>query len=370
MTETTSRQTWSSSDALRVIILTLGAIVLLLFLWYARALFLTMFLGVIFGLALARATDHLERFRIRRSIGAPLVMLVVIGGLVGLIAFTAPRLREQTRDLSRELPKALQTIEKKLGLGPGTVAAAAQSSPPPQQERQREGEQPQQGTAKHVVARESRTIGRMLFPVISTTVEAIAGLLIVIFIAIYIGVDPGTYRDGILHLVPHQHRRKGKEVVAELDATLRGWLIARLTAVVIIGAITAGALAVLGVKAALALGVIAGLLEFVPFFGPVIAAIPAIGVALTDSPQKAFYVVLLYILIQQIEGNLLTPLLLKKRLDVPPVLTIVAVSALGIVFGVLGMLVAEPLAAATMVLVKMLYVRDVVGDKVKIPEVT
>lgn len=347
---------------------------LLLFLWYARALFLTMFLGIIFGLALARAADRLERLRIRRSIGAPLVMLVVIGGLVGLIAFMAPRLREQTRDLSRELPKALQTIEKKLGLSAGTLSAAAQPAQPPPQQGQLaqpgQGEQKQQGTMQHLVARESRTVARMLFPVISSTAGALAGLLIVIFIAIYIGVDPGTYRDGILHLVPHEHRGKAKEVLAELDVTLREWLIARLIAVVIIGAVTAGALAALGVKAALALGVIAGLLEFVPYFGPVIAAIPAIGVALIDSPQKAFYVVLLYILIQQIEGDLLTPLLLKKRLDVPPVLTIVAVSALGIVFGVLGMLVAEPIAAATMVLVKMLYVRDVVGDVVKIPEVS
>lgn len=376
MTEPASRQAWSVPNALKVIFLTLGAIVLLLFLWYARALFLTSLLGVIFGLALASAADRLEKYRIRRSIGAPLLALLVIGSLVGLLSFVGPRLREQTRDLSKELPKVLETIEKKLGLGAGTVTAAAPVQPTPQQgaggqateAKKGDPAKKPQGMMQQLVAREGRTVGRLLFPVISTTAEALAGLLILIFIAIYIGVDPVTYRKGILHLVPHSHRARGREVLAEMDVTLRGWLTARLMAVVIIGAITAGALAALGVKGALALGVIAGLLEFVPFFGPIIAAVPAIGVALLDSPQKALYVVILYVFIQQIEGNLLTPMLLKKRLDVPPVLTIVAVSALGVVFGVLGMLTAEPIAAATMVLVKMLYVRDTVGDAVKLPE--
>jgi predicted PurR-regulated permease PerM len=153
-------------------------------------------------------------------------------------------------------------------------------------------------------------------------------------------------------------------LLTDLSEGFRGWLQARLLAAVIIGAITAGGLMLLQVKAALALAVIAGLMELIPFFGPIFSALPAIGIALVDSPQKALWVVLLYVVIQQIEGNVVTPLLLKKRLEIPPVLTIVAVSALGIVFGVLGMLVAEPLTAMVMLIVKRLYVRDVVGDDV------
>ena len=107
-------------------------------------------------------------------------------------------------------------------------------------------------------------------------------------------------------------------------------------------------------------------MEFVPFFGPVVSAIPAIGVALVDSPEKALWVIGLYILIQQLEGNVITPLLLEKRLDVPPALTLVTVAALGIVFGVLGMLIAEPLLAVVLVTTKMLYVEDVVGDEVRV----
>jgi predicted PurR-regulated permease PerM len=155
-------------------------------------------------------------------------------------------------------------------------------------------------------------------------------------------------------------------VVDTLATTLRQWLVARLIAMVVIGAITGIALALLKVKGAAALGVLAGLLEFVPFFGPIISAVPAIGVALLDSPQKALYVVILYIILQQLEGNVITPLLLERRLDIPPVLTVVAVAALGMVFGVVGMLIAEPLLAAVLVATKMLYVEDVVGDEVKV----
>ena len=361
MTEPASKVRWSIPNSLRVLALLFTLFILMLFLWKARSLFLTTFLGVILGLALARAADFLKDHHIRRAVGAPLVMMLVIGALVTIIALIAPSLRTQMRDISSEFPKALQEIEVKLGIEPGTVSSAVPGAePPPGQGQQKK----KPGVLQQSIQREAKSIGRMMFPVVASSAEAIAGLLIMIFIAIYIGINPGMYRNGILHLVPHEKRPRAGEVLSELTETLRGWLLARLMAVVIIGAITAIGLMALKVKAALALGLIAGLLEFIPFFGPILSAIPAIAIAMIDSPQKALYVMILYILIQQLEGNVVTPLLLKKRLDVPPVLTIVAVSALGLVFGVLGMLVAEPLVATILVLVKRLYVEDVVGDEV------
>jgi predicted PurR-regulated permease PerM len=330
----------------RVIAIALAAIVLLLFLWKARALFLTVFLAVIAGLALVRAADWLEKHRIRRSVGAPLVMLLIVGALVGLIAGVAAPVRKQADELTKELPKAMRKVEG--WLGKAQAAATLQQAPQQQQQQK-----PAQGA------------GRFVFPVITSTFEALAGLLIIIFIAIYIAISPDTYRDGIIHLVPHTKRPRLVEVLDEVAETLRGWLVARLIAMIVIGIVTGAALMLLGVRGALALGVIAGLMELIPFYGPVVAAIPAIGVALLESPQKAIYVTILYIVIQQFEGNILTPLLLKRRLEVPPVLTIVAVSAFGIVFGVLGMLAAEPLVAATLLVVKKLYVRDVIGDEVE-----
>jgi predicted PurR-regulated permease PerM len=363
----------ASAAAFRVALIVFGVLVALRFLWIAHAIFIVTFLGILLGLAVSRAVDYLEKIHVKRGLGAPLVILTGLGLMVGIGALLAPSLRNQVRQLSTELPKLVDQADAWLQTTP--AKSLVQQAPEQQQQQQPQQQQPQQpgqqqeqqqGGLRDQLGKEFRGSIRFLFPIVSSVFGAIGGLVLVIFIAMYIAVSPGLYRKGILHLVPHNHRERGTEVVDTLATTLRQWLVARLIAMVVIGAITGIALALLKVKGAAALGVLAGLLEFVPFFGPIISAVPAIGVALLDSPQKALYVVILYIILQQLEGNVITPLLLERRLDIPPVLTVVAVAALGMVFGVVGMLIAEPLLAAVLVATKMLYVEDVVGDEVKV----
>jgi predicted PurR-regulated permease PerM len=376
------------ATAFRVAAIVFGLLIALRFLWIAHAIFIVTFLGVLLGLAVSRAVDWLEKIHIKRGIAAPLVMLLGIGALVGIGALMAPSLMDQTRQLTSELPKLVdqadrwlqQTPAKALVQQPPQQQQSQQQQPPQQQQQQQQKQQPekpqkpqdekkeqqQSGGLKAQLGKELRGSLQFLFPIVSSIFGAVAGLVLVIFIAMYVAADPGVYRQGILHLVPHHRRERAEEYVDTLSRTLRQWLVARLMAMVLIGLITGGALAVLKIKGAAALGLLAGLLEFVPFFGPIASAVPAIGIALLDSPQKALYVVILYLIVQQLEGNVITPLLLEKRLDIPPILTVVAVAALGVVFGVIGMLIAEPLLAAILVTTKMLYVNDVVGDEVKV----
>jgi predicted PurR-regulated permease PerM len=170
-----------------------------------------------------------------------------------------------------------------------------------------------------------------------------------------------------MHLFPHEARPRAQEVLSETAVMLRRWLLAQFISMVLVGVLTAVVLLLLGVKAALALGIIAGILEFIPIAGPVIASVPGIAMGFLDGPEKAVYVALAYVVIQQAEANLLYPLLMKKGLELPPVLTIFTQGVMSIVFGFLGLLVAVPMLAAVIVPVKMLYVRDVVGDEVKLP---
>jgi predicted PurR-regulated permease PerM len=391
----------SSAAALKVALIVIGVTVALRFLWIAHAIFIVTFLGILLGLAMARAVDYLEKIKIRRGIGAPLVLLTLIGLAIALGAMIGPSLRDQTKQLTSELPKAMQQVEKWINQTPAKALVQQhlppeeqqqQQQPPQQRQGQQKPQEPQtkpqepqkpgqqqppgsqqgqdqqqqQGGLTAQIGRELRNATKFLFPIITSVFGAIGGLVIVLFLAMYIAATPGMYREGLRHLIPHRHRDRGDDLLDALRDTLRQWLIARAMAMVIIGVITGGALALLGVKGAAALGVLAGIMEFVPFFGPIISAVPAIGIALVDSPQKALWVIGLYLVIQQIEGNVVTPLLLEKRLDIPPVLTVVAVSALGVVFGVLGMLIAEPLLAAVLVTTKLLYVQDVVGDEVKL----
>ena len=379
----------------------MGVIVAARFLWLAHAIFIIAFLGVLVGLAMARAVDYLERAHIRRGLGAALVLLTFVGALVGLAALIGPSISRQTKEIGTELPKAIDKVEQWILRTParalvappgggsqepaasstdaassteGSAAPSAEKAEPsssqattkPDEAGGAQTDAEGGGLLSTRLAGEFRGATRFLFPIVSSTFGAIGGVVIILFIAMYIAAEPRMYRAGLMHLIPHRNRENAEEYLDTLGSTLRQWLIARGIAMVLIGLITGAGLALLEVQGAVALGVLAGLLEFVPFFGPIASAIPAIGIALVDSPQKALYVLILYLVIQQLEGNVITPLLLEKRLDIPPVLTVVVVAALGVVFGVIGMLVAEPLLAAILVTTKMLYVNNVVGDDVSV----
>lgn len=208
--------------------------------------------------------------------------------------------------------------------------------------------------------------GRYMFRFLSSTVAVITGLLLITFIAIYVAADPRLYHKGLLHLVPRPNRQRAGEVLSAVATTLRRWLLSQGIAMVVIGVVTTVTLMLLGVEAAVSLGIIAGLLEFIPNIGPLLAALPAVAMGFLDSPQKALMVAVAYAAIQFLENQLLIPLLMRRGVDLPPVLTLVGQAVMAVVFGFLGLLVAVPVIAAILVAVKMLYVEDVVGDEVEI----
>jgi predicted PurR-regulated permease PerM len=205
-----------------------------------------------------------------------------------------------------------------------------------------------------------------VFPFLSHTVAVFAGIMLIIFMAIYIASDPNTYHRGMMHLFPHYMRDRAGEVLSAMATVLRKWLVTQLIAMATIAVVTTIGLLVLRVEAAFALGLIAGLLEFIPTVGPILSAVPAIAMGFLDSPEKALAVLLLYVGIQFMENHLLIPMLMKGGVDIPPVLTILAQALFTILFGFLGLMVAVPAVAATMVAVKMLYVERVVGDDVAV----
>jgi predicted PurR-regulated permease PerM len=206
-------------------------------------------------------------------------------------------------------------------------------------------------------------VGNYLFPFLSSTLEVVSGLFIIIFLSVYIAVDPAMYRRGIIHLFPHGRRDRVAEVLTAVAAVLRKWLITQLIAMVTIGVVSTIVLAALGVKAAFALGLLSGLMEFIPTVGPIVSSLPAIAMGFLDSPEKALSVAVAYVGIQFLENHLLIPLLMKGGINIPPALTILSQALMAILFGFLGLMCAVPLLAAVITAVKMLYVEDVVGDR-------
>jgi len=382
-----TRLRWRSRDILRAVALAVAVYYVLQLVWAVNAVLLTAFLGLLFGLALTSAVDALARFRVPRGVGAAVVVLALYGALVGAGFWIAPTLRAQASELRARLPEAVQRMEGWLeaqssGLAEyldtsesdaASQAAPAGAAPPAGATRttsatagsaQPRDEAP--STLRDAFGDRITGMTRYVGPLLSRTATLLGGLLLVTFVAVYMAVEPRTYRDGLLLLVPQRARGRAREVLDATGTVLRRWLVTQLIAMVIIGAVTTGLLLVLQVEAAVALGVVAGLLEFVPFIGPIIAAVPAIAMAFLGSPEKALWVLGAYVVIQQLESNLLMPLLMREGLKLPPILTLLAQGVMAVLFGFLGLLVAVPLLAAVLVPVKMLYVRDVVGEDVDV----
>ena len=370
---------WRSRDVLRAALLVALVYLGLQLLWVGRSVFFVGFLGVLLGITLAAGVDWLERFRLPRWLGALLLVAVFVGALTGLGWLVAPQIGDQLKELRTQVPEAIDRAERwvqQRGSGLAEVITTEQSTPvrqgadstTPGADSATDARTPEsQGGQGQVDLRRGLRqqlagAGQHFFAFFSSTLAVLGGLVIILFVSIFVAVDPGLYHRGLMHLFPHRSRAKAGEVLSATATTLRRWLVMQGISMLVIGVVTTVVLSLLGIKAAIALGIIAGILEFIPYVGPILSAVPAVAMALVDSPDKAIWVVLAYTAIQQLEGAVLQPLLMKEGLELPPVMTILGQALFSLVFGFLGLLVAVPLLATVMVPVRLLYVRDVVGD--------
>jgi predicted PurR-regulated permease PerM len=198
----------------------------------------------------------------------------------------------------------------------------------------------------------------------SLSVEAVATFFVIIFLGIYLAASPQVYLNGLIHLFPLSQRERVRELIDKLGTTLGHWLLGQLLSMSVVGTLIAVGLTVLGIPLGLALGVLAGLLNFIPIIGSLLSAVPAILLAFLVSPLHPLYVIALYVFVNTgIESHLLVPLIQRYAVNLPPALAVLALFLMGELFGFFGLLLAIPLAATLLVLVKIVYVRDVLGDR-------
>lgn len=336
-----TRRTWLVLGA------TVSVVVILLVLLRLSHVLLLLFAGALFAIFLRGLSRPLaSRMNISETLSLVIVVLLIVLVLAAGSVLLAPSVGNQISSLVVALPEAWDSATEYL--------------------RSREwgtwlmDSVPQPGE----VADGGGGLVSNFFGVFSTAIGVIANALFVIVLGVYLAMNPSMYWKGIVLLVPERKRDRAAEIVRTLGDQLWQWLKGQFIMMAIVGTLTGIGLKIAGVPLALGLGVVAGLFEFVPILGPFAAAIPGILIALAHDPTTALYALIVYVVVQQLEGNVLAPLVMREMVSLPPALTLSSTVIAGVMFGVVGVLLATPLALVVIILVRMIYVSDVLGDDV------
>ena len=283
-----------------------------------------------------------DKTRLPRKLALTIVCVVLVGSTLGFSFLVAPSIATQFGELRQAIPVAMERIAERLGQQGwgGQVAQMFES------------------------ADELATSGRIVSGAKSAFSLIAGGLgagLLVLFVGLFVAIDPGVYRRGLLSLVPVRHRPRADEVLADAAVTLTRWLVGQVLAMTVVGVLTWVGLTVMGVPLALTLAVVAALMTFIPNLGPILAAVPALLLGLMVGTTTAILVGVLYIAIQLAETYGITPIVQRRMLSLPPALIICGQAVFGVIGGLLGVIVATPLLAIIVVIVRKLYVEDVIA---------
>lgn len=305
----------------------------------AAEVLLLVFAGLLFAVLLSSLSDALVRVSgMRRGVALGLTVLALLTATVGVGWALWPSISEQADQLAKELPAAVRELRGWF--------------------EQREWGRWLLGRVEPDQMADNGALVSQAAGVLVTTISALAALLIILFVGLYVAAQPSLYQRGLRRLVPLAARHRVDEVLFEVTSVLQWWLLGKMLSMVLVGVLTTVGLWWLGMPLALTFGLLAAALTFIPNFGPVLALIPPAILALANDPTQAVYVVLLYLAIQTVESYAVTPLIQRRTVSMPPALTIMSQIVLGVLVGGIGVAVATPLTAAAMTMIRMLYVED------------
>jgi predicted PurR-regulated permease PerM len=326
----------------RKVLLVAFALLLALMAWQLLDLIMLAFGAVIVATALRALAALLERHarvpaKVSVVAGLVLVTLVIAAGtwLVG------EPLAEQFENLRQGLPAAMDAVMRWLNTHRIGVAALSYF------------EQVKDDASPWAL----RVAG-----VASSTLGALGGAALMLVMGIYLAVAPRVYRNGLVRLMPLSVRERVGEALDACGNALSSWLLGQSISMLFVGVATAIGLWLLDVPLAFSVGVLSGLLAFIPFFGAIAGGLLAVLLGFMQGPETALYVLILAVVVQQVEGNVLMPFVQRWAVDLPPVLGIAAAVMFGVLFGLLGVFLATPAMVVLMVLVQRLYVKGVLEE--------
>lgn len=375
----------TTGEYLKRLLLTVLVVLIGLLLWRASGIFLLAFIGILLATFLRTLADFLSRhssLSTSQSLAAVVFLLIVLLGGSGWLL--VPRIASQTAQLTNEVPDAFNRLEARLIQSewgqtlltqiPFFDLSLIDEQAIPPDEQSEVNEEPTEDDETEASAGGSfsqadlvSSVTGSFFSLFSSVWTAVTNIIFLLFIGIFVAAESGSYRVGIVKLFPPQRRKRVGEIAERIVMTLQLWLLGRFISMTVITVLTVGGLWLLGIPFALTLGLLAGASGLIPIFGPFLTALPAILLAFVEGPALALYVTLLYVLVQQLESNIIMPVVDRRTVAVPPALTLLAVFVMGALFGFLGLLVATPLLAIVLVIVKMIYLKDELGESVTLP---
>jgi predicted PurR-regulated permease PerM len=313
--------------------------------WYASETLLLIFAGLLVAVLLDSAAGLVERFLpMSRWLALTLTCLVLALAIGGGLLWGGYTLVDQA-DI------VIDTVEKQINAITDELAKAGMAAPT--------GPDRSGISILRGLLPDPRTIVSSASSWFATTFGVLGNIALIIFIGAFAAANPELYRHGALLLVPPGKRARVGEVLDEVARMLHGWLVGQMLSMLFIGVLTTLLLLWLGLPSALVLGAFAGLMNFVPYAGPVITAVPIALVAMTMSNTTLALALGGFALIQQVENNIFSPLVQRRVSDIPPLLLLIGLMLAGTLFGAAGVALAAPLTAAIRVLVLRLYVGDV-----------
>jgi len=344
----------TSRDAMVSALLRVGLIALLVLLaWWLVDVLLLTFAGVLIAVFLRAPADWLaSRTRLSPNLSIALVFVVLALVLGGAGFAMAPEIGRQVDELTRQVPEAARALSSSLqqyGWGRWLLERV-----------QSTGEM----AAKPEVMQGA---GRVL----SSSFGAIASLFTVAVVGLWVTLQPRLYIDAGIRLFPLGVRPRARAIASECGHVLQRWLIGSFLSMTIVGIATWIGLWALGIPLALVLALLAGAMVFIPNFGPLLSAIPALLLALTQSPQTVLWVGILYVAVQIVDNTMTTPIIQRHAVSIPPALMMVAQMAMGVLAGALGVIVAVPLTALIVVLVRRIHIarlEDALGPSLSNPD--
>lgn len=319
-------------------------------LWQIRQLILLVFTAIVIANALNILVKQFQNFKIKRSLAVVLSVLILLALAITFVWLIVPPVVEQLEQLIELVPEGIGQLNDWL------IFLEEQLSPEileflPTVEQINQQIQP--------------LFNRLLgggFTFFSTSVGIVLNILLVVVLTIMLLADPSPYRRGFIRLFPSFYRRRVDEILHLCETALQGWLVGTLFSVTFLLFASFIILSVLEIDLALAQAMLTGILTFIPNFGAVLSVIPPMAIALLDNPWKSLAVLILYIILQQVEGSVLTPIVMKQQVSLFPAFTLLAQVFFATFFGFLGLFLALPLTVVGQIWVQEVLIKDVLDN--------